>query len=154
MSTPAFAPPIERSAKGVVDPTPTLPLAAIVIVEVPTRPPLLAKYPTLPVAPANNVLVAIDVGTAEALPLFPRTPWEIAASPMVPDVVMVPPVRPLLVAIEVTVPLVIVVKHWFVPVIQTRAASTPPVKVVEAAFVNLFVPEKLLLSARSVDEAD
>ena len=39
------------------------------------------------------------------------------------------------------------------PVIQTRAASTPPVKVVEAAFVNLFVPEKLLLSARSVDEA-
>ena len=74
--------------------------------------------------------------------------------PIVPAPVMVPPVIPLFVAIEVTVPLVIVVKHCEVPAIQTRAASTPPVKVVEAALVNLFTPANVLLSPRSVDEAD
>lgn len=49
--------------------------------------------------------VAIAEGTPEAPMMFPRTEFAaIAARPMVPVVVIVPPVMPLFVAIEVTVP--------------------------------------------------
>lgn len=89
----------------VVVPTPTVAPAVMKSVEVPTRPPVLAKYAPWPVVPVNSEDVATADGTPEAPVTFPRTELAaIAARPMVPVVVMVPPVIPLLVAIEVTVP--------------------------------------------------
>jgi hypothetical protein len=53
----------------------------------------------------NRDEVAIAVGTADALVLFPRTEFAAtAARPIVPVLVMVPPVKPLFVATDVTVP--------------------------------------------------
>ena len=89
--------------------------------------------------------------------------------PRVPELVIVPPVRPLLVATDVTVPRLLV-RHTpptathppygrliparvEVAVDDAYVNDTAPANDVEATLVNLFVPEKLLLSARSVDEA-
>jgi hypothetical protein len=47
----------------------------------------------------------LPIGTADVLVIFERTvPVEIAARPIVPEVVIVPPVTPLFVATDVTVP--------------------------------------------------
>ena len=78
----------------------------------------------------------------------PLAEMPVRSRPIVPELVMVPPVRPFPVATEVTVPFVIVVKHWEEPERQTLAASIPPANVVEAAEVKLFVPEKVLLLVR------
>jgi hypothetical protein len=64
----------------------------------------------------------------------------VRSSPIVPEVVIVPPVRPLLVATDVTVPEVWLLRHLVVPVTQILAASMPPAKVEEAVEVEKIAP--------------
>lgn len=102
-----------------------IPSVPVVVIVPPVRVELVATLVTVPFPLPLNVVQSVDVrspvftadafrkreevaiaeGTPEAPVMFPRTEFAaIAARPMVPVVVIVPPVMPLFVAMEVTVP--------------------------------------------------
>jgi hypothetical protein len=76
----------------------------------------------------------------------------VRSSPIVPEVVIVPPVRPLLVATDVTVPEVWLLRHLVVPVTQILAASMPPAKVEEAVPETVRVPVAVRLASEIFPE--
>lgn len=144
---------------------PIVALGVMKSVEVPTAVFVPEKYASWPVVPSSRFClplkvvqsvevksplveplafkkredVAIAVGTAEAPVILPSTELAaIAASPIVPVVVIVPPVRPLLVAIEVTVPdpplgVVVAINLPFGSKAAKEPAGTPQCETVRSA---------------------